>query len=91
MGQINEAHNGYLDIYLNLGVIGVLLLAGFLIASYRTICKRTTSFPALASLGLAIWTVLLFYDVTEVAFKNGLLWLTSCWELLSSLGAPRIL
>ena len=76
VGQINEAHNGYLDIYLNLGVIGVLLLAGFLIASYRTICKRTTSFPALASLGLAIWTVLLFYDVTEVAFKNGLLWLT---------------
>jgi exopolysaccharide production protein ExoQ len=76
VGNINEAHNGYLDIYLNLGAIGLLVLAAFLMASYRTICKRMTTFPALASLGMAIWTVLLFYDVTEVAFKTGLLWLT---------------
>jgi O-antigen ligase len=76
VGAINETHNGYLDIYVNLGAIGLLLLAAFLVASYRTICKRMESFPALASLGLAVWTVILFYDVTEVAFKNGLLWLT---------------
>lgn len=85
VGPINEAHNGYLDIYLNLGAIGLFLLVGVLLASYRTICKRMTSFPALASLGMAIWTVLLFYDVTEVAFKNGLLWLTL---LLGALAVP---
>jgi exopolysaccharide production protein ExoQ len=73
---VNEAHNGYLDIYLNLGGIGLVLLVAFLIASYRTICKRITSSSALASLSLAIWTILLFYNVTEAAFKGGLLWLT---------------
>jgi exopolysaccharide production protein ExoQ len=73
---INEAHNGYLDVYVTLGGIGLFLLVGFLIASYRTICKRITSSSALASLSLAVWTVLLFYNVTEAAFKGGLLWLT---------------
>jgi O-antigen ligase len=43
MAGINEAHNGYLDVYLNLGAIGVVLLVGFLLSSFRTICKRFTS------------------------------------------------
>lgn len=72
---INEAHNGYLEVYLNLGCVGVALLIGFLLASYRTICKKLTSSDALASLTLAIWAVVLFYNVTEAAFKSGLLWL----------------
>jgi exopolysaccharide production protein ExoQ len=73
---INEAHNGYLDLYLNLGIIGLVLFLGFLIASYRTIWERVRTAPPFASLGLAIWTVLLFYNVTEAAFNGGLLWLT---------------
>jgi exopolysaccharide production protein ExoQ len=72
---VNEAHNGYLEIYLELGLIGLFLLVGFLISSYGTICKRIESSPAIASLGLATWTVLLFYNVTEAAFKGGLLWM----------------
>ncbi len=75
---INEAHNGYLAVYLNLGLIGLFLLGGFLIASYRTICGRLKSLSGLAfaSLSLALWTVLLFYNVTEAAFGGGLVWLT---------------
>jgi O-antigen ligase len=67
----NEAHNGYLDIYLNLGLMGLFLLGGFLVASYRTICARFTPFSNFASLSLALWTVLLFYNVTEAALKTG--------------------
>ena len=73
---INEAHNGYLDIYLSLGMVGVVLLLVFLVAGYLTIWKRFRFSPPLASLGLAIWTVLLFYDITEAAFDVGLLWLS---------------
>jgi exopolysaccharide production protein ExoQ len=73
---INEAHNGYLDIYLSLGMVGVVLLLVFLVAGYRTIWKRLKSFPPLASLGLAIWTLMVFYNITEAAFDNGLLWLS---------------
>jgi exopolysaccharide production protein ExoQ len=71
---INEAHNGYLEVYLNLGLIGLILLGGFLIGSYRTICKTLTSAPGLGSLTLALWTVLLFYNVTESAFRGALIW-----------------
>jgi O-antigen ligase len=72
---INEAHNGYLDVYLNLGVIGVVLLAGFLISGYRTIGKKFASSYGLASLMFSMWSVTLFYNVTEAAFKGSLLWL----------------
>ena len=42
-GPLNESHNGYLEVYLNLGLIGVSLLVGFLITSYRNICRQFAS------------------------------------------------
>src|SRR2546425_5778509 len=35
-----QAHNGYIEIYLNLGWVGLCLLGGVLLACYRTIQKR---------------------------------------------------
>lgn len=74
-GAINEAHDGYLEIYLNLGIVGLFLVAGFLIASYRTICRRMKDSSSLGSLSLTLWTIVLFYNVTESSLFNGeLLW-----------------
>jgi len=73
-GGINESHNGYLQVYLNLGLIGVFLLGVFLMASYRTICRGLKPFSSLASLSTALWTILLFYNMSEAAFGGGLLW-----------------
>jgi exopolysaccharide production protein ExoQ len=85
VGSINEAHNGYLEVYLNLGIVGVLLLGAFLIASYRTICKRLTPFTSFASLTLALWSVMLLYNVTEAAFKWHPMWFMF---LLAALAVP---
>ena len=74
--MINESHNGYLEVYLNLGLIGVFLLGGLLITSYRNICRQLTSSLSLASLNLALWTIMLFYNMTEAAFRGGLMWVT---------------
>jgi exopolysaccharide production protein ExoQ len=84
-GPINEAHNGYLEVYLNLGLIGVFLLCAFLIATYRKICKQLTSSPVLGSLNLAFWTIMLFYDMTEAGFRSGLMWITF---LLGAISIP---
>jgi O-antigen ligase len=73
-GPINESHNGYIEVYLNLGLIGVLLLCVFLITSYWSICKQFTASPTLAPLNMALWTVMLFYNMTEAAFKSHLMW-----------------
>jgi len=73
-GHVNEAHNGYLELYLSLGLVGEFLLFTVLISSYRTICRKLSSLK-LASLAMALWTVLLFYNMTESAlFKGQLLW-----------------
>ncbi len=74
MGEINEAHNGYLEVYLNLGYVGLFLLLSFAVAVYRNICKRLKPFSSIASLALAIWTVFLFHNCTEVDFRSGLMW-----------------
>jgi exopolysaccharide production protein ExoQ len=76
---LNEAHNGYLQVYLNLGLIGLGLLLIFLISSYRRLWKKFTpssGLSDLASLSLATWTVLLFYNMSEAGLGSGLLWLT---------------
>lgn len=82
---INEAHNGYLEVYLNLGLIGLFLLVGILIASYRTVCRRLRPFSSFASLTLALWITMLFYSVTEAGFRSGLMWLTF---LLGGMAVP---
>jgi exopolysaccharide production protein ExoQ len=76
LGHINEAHNGFLEVYLNLGLVGVMLLGGFLISSYRTIRARLEPFSDFGSLSLALWIVALFYSATEASFRSGLMWFT---------------
>lgn len=85
-GYINEAHNGYLDIYLNLGLIGVFLLLFFLVVIYRRAWRAFQRRFELSSLGLAMWVLILFYNMSEAAFKNGLLWMLL---ILASIEMPR--
>jgi exopolysaccharide production protein ExoQ len=73
---VMEAHDGYLQIYLDLGLIGLFLLCTFLIATYRKICKRLKPFTPFGSLGLGLWSLLLFYNVTEASFEVDLLFVT---------------
>jgi len=73
---INEAHNGYLEVYLNLGIVGVLLIINFLIGSYGAICRRLNTDLSLGSLGMAFWAILPFYNVTESAFRGQLIFVT---------------
>jgi hypothetical protein len=82
---LNEAHNGYLEIYINLGIIGLLLLLAFLAASYRNMGKGLKDSTSLASFTFALWTIMLFYNITEAAFKGQLMWITF---LLGAMAVP---
>jgi len=86
-GPVNEAHNGYLEIYLDLGLLGLTLLVGLLLSSYRSICKSLARCPNLASLALALWIVTLFYNMTEAAFTPSFMCLTF---LLGAVAVPRV-
>ena len=82
-----QAHNGFIEVYLNLGFIGLFLMILFLISSYRTICRRLAQPSDVASLGLALWAILLLDNTTSASFgKTDLLWLAF---LLVAIAAPE--
>jgi len=81
-GFVNEAHNGYLEFYLNLGIIGVCILVGLLLFSYKVICRKLNEPRPIASLALGMWTLALFYNMTEASFKPPFLCLSFLWGAL---------
>ncbi len=67
--HLNESHNGYLEIYLNLGVVGLILLAIVFFTGYRTSLAALRKDPNGASLMLAYILVSLIYSYTEAGFR----------------------
>jgi O-antigen ligase len=82
-GFLNEAHNGYLETYLNLGFVGVVLLVVFLISSFLALRKQFTVSQHFVSLGLAFWLVTLYYNFTEAAFIGSPLWSVALLYLMA--------
>jgi len=75
----SEAHNGYIEVYLNLGWIGVILLALVLVTGYRKVIAAYRRKMPLATLALAYFLVGLAYNFTEAAFFR---MLTPVWVFL---------
>jgi len=66
----NQAHNGYLETYLNLGWIGVILLGVTVVAGYRHVVAKFRQDPAIARISLAFFSMAVVYNLTEAAFKG---------------------
>jgi exopolysaccharide production protein ExoQ len=88
-GHINEAHNGFLELYLNLGYLGLLLMLIFVAVVYRNICKKVKPFSSIASLTLAIWTAFVFHNSTEADFRSGFMWIAFVLAALAVSRAER--
>jgi exopolysaccharide production protein ExoQ len=86
----NEAHNGYIEIYLNLGWIGIMLLAVVLVTAYRKIGAAYRNNLLLANLALAYFLVGLTYNFTEAAFFR-MLAPTWIFFLFAVVSTPTIL
>jgi O-antigen ligase len=70
-----QAHNGYLEIYLNLGIVGLLLLLGVVQATYRS-ARRTLDLDFnYGRFRMGFLITILLYNVTEAAFQGqALIW-----------------
>ena len=64
----NEAHNGYLEIFLNLGWVGVAWLVVIIATGYRRVFRVWRSNVSTGSLVLAYFFMGLVYNFTEAAF-----------------------
>jgi O-antigen ligase len=65
----NEAHNGYLETYLDLGMIGVLLLLGMLLTAFQKARREMVQGRDLGRFGMAFLVAVIFYSWTEVPFR----------------------
>jgi len=68
--QPNQAHNGYIETYLNFGYVGVALLGAVLLSTFRKSTDMLLSDPLFARLRLAFWFAIVFFNYTEAAFKG---------------------
>jgi exopolysaccharide production protein ExoQ len=65
----NQAHNGYIETYLNLGAIGVFLLLGLLVSTFRKISAQLATDLDFNRLRLGFLLAIVFYNYTEATFK----------------------
>lgn len=75
LNGITEAHNGYLEMYLNLGILGLLLLGTLLWFGYRNVVRFLDLDSDMGRLRLGYFVIALVYNFTEAGFRPGdLIW-----------------
>jgi O-antigen ligase len=76
--QLNEAHNGFLETYLNSGVIGLILLLLAILFAARWVKRAAVTGAPFGAFRLAILVTALFYAMSEAIFNR----LTLMWFIL---------
>ena len=67
--HINEAHNGYLEVFLNLGAVGLALWLMLIGNAYRN-CKRLLqSNYDFGCIAMALFAAIMVYNFTEAGFR----------------------
>jgi O-antigen ligase len=67
-GHLMQAHNGYLEIYLNLGFIGLFIIAGQILSGLRKVSRHLAIDYSAAILRLCFIVVVVLYNYTEATF-----------------------
>ncbi len=74
----NQAHNGYLEIYLNSGLIGLFLLFAIIVSTGIKLKAEVMSGSSIGIFLYSFFAVALFYNITEAMFGG----ITLIWFLM---------
>lgn len=72
----NQAHNGYIEVYLNLGLVGLCLLTGLLLSGFfkiksqLNVVRHQNQIGSFSQFGIAFFVTYVLYNYTEAAFKS---------------------
>ncbi|WP_369668395.1 O-antigen ligase family protein [Thioalkalicoccus limnaeus] len=66
----NQAHNGYIETYLNLGLIGLFILVGLIVSTFRRITQQFRQDEEFARLRMGFLVAILAYNFVEATFKG---------------------
>jgi exopolysaccharide production protein ExoQ len=85
-----EAHNGYIEVFLQLGWIGIILLAIVILTGYKKVTSALQRNHPTAGLMLAYFVVGVVYNFTEAAFFR---MMAPAWILflLAIAGSPDLM
>jgi O-antigen ligase len=84
--HLQEAHNGYIELFLNLGWIGEILLAGLITTGYANMIAAYRRNPEVNSFRMAFLLAAVINGLTEAAFRMmGPPWIAL---LMATVGAP---
>lgn len=82
---INQAHNGYIEIYLNIGWVGLALLGFLILTGLANIMRDLRREPDIGGLKLSFFLICLVYNFTEAAFKIlSPVWITFLWATMAT-------
>lgn len=86
-----NAHNGYLETYLNLGLVGLFFLVGWILSGLRKVSRYLVSDYPAAMLRLCFIAVVVLYNWTEVAFQGvNNMWLVFILATIAVPGNTRL-
>lgn len=66
--MVNEAHNGYLDVFVELGIVGLILFLGFLLSSCRKAQKAMTDNFEWAAFAFCFFLITAVHNISESSF-----------------------
>ena len=66
----DESHNGYIETYLNLGLVGLFMLFGLIVVTFRKIGRELFRNPDWGRFRLGFLAAMVFYNITEATFKG---------------------
>jgi len=83
--QINSTHNGYLETYVDGGIVGVGLLIFMMLVGGRRVIDRLFAKHPLGTMGLVFWLLAILYNFSETSFfRLDILWFTLLLLLVQS-------
>ena len=86
---INQAHNGYLEQYLNLGYVGIAFIIAIALSALFSVLKQLKTDFSGGVLRLCLLSIALLYNYTEASFYGiNLMWMLF---LVASIDLPRAL
>jgi len=89
--RLREAHNGYLEVYLNGGLIGLALILGVLFSNFRKAAMRVGSGSSFDAFRLAVLVGVVIYNMTESAFAGlEILWISLLLVVVEPLASPTL-
>ena len=66
-----QGHNGYLDIYVELGLIGLILFGGVLFSAFKSIRNRIIDDFDFGRFQMALFSTIVIHNITESSFMRG--------------------